>query len=466
MIEIGVFHNGGITLGTRILPSGTRVPDGNLAEIHAALQKTMIGAVRQGILADRVGFDSFYATEHHFQIEGCEVSPNPLMTEMAIAAQTKRIRLGQATNVFPSWHPIRFAEQAAMLDLISGGRLDCGIGRGYQGREVDVLGAAMGATTQDQERNRVYFEECFEIIMKAWTEVSISHQGEFFSIPPRYVKWNHPQTIAMFSEQELERSIDDVLQLGGVDDYGQGANAVEQGTTTLREISVFPQPLQKPYPPFFMPAFSRRTAHWAAENEHGVNVFAITAPASRVKGLMDIYHESSEAAGWPDRHGAGTPWRYGWDGERRRGTSFTRAIHISDPALSNHLDRYKEGVACSWEYLAGFGFLATLNDAGEPPPAPGTKVTMDFLKEKGIMWAGSKDEIIESVVRERETLGAEDLHIMFWFETNGIETELVEEQMQFFGEEIAPVLRREFGGGVDLPDGTTDLNVAPRAMSA
>jgi alkanesulfonate monooxygenase SsuD/methylene tetrahydromethanopterin reductase-like flavin-dependent oxidoreductase (luciferase family) len=84
-------------------------------------------------------------------------------------------------NILPWWHPIRVAEQAAMLDVISGGRLEFGIGRGYQPREAEVFGRPYGATIQDQERNRSYYHEAYEIIMKAWTQPSFSHHGEFFS---------------------------------------------------------------------------------------------------------------------------------------------------------------------------------------------------------------------------------------------------------------------------------------------
>jgi alkanesulfonate monooxygenase SsuD/methylene tetrahydromethanopterin reductase-like flavin-dependent oxidoreductase (luciferase family) len=79
-------------------------------------------------------------TEHHFQPEGPEFSPNPLLVEAAVAAQTKRIRLGQHANITTWWEPVRLAEQAAMLDVLSGGRLEFGIGRGYQPREAEVFG--------------------------------------------------------------------------------------------------------------------------------------------------------------------------------------------------------------------------------------------------------------------------------------------------------------------------------------
>ena len=111
------------------------VNDGDLAATHTSAQRTIVNQVRQGILAEQLGFDYWFQTEHHFQPEGAELSPNPLLSEGAIASRTRRIRLGQAANIVSWWHPIRIAEQAAMLDVISGGRPEFGIGRGYQPRE-------------------------------------------------------------------------------------------------------------------------------------------------------------------------------------------------------------------------------------------------------------------------------------------------------------------------------------------
>ena len=89
------------------------VVGGSLADMHASFQRILVDQVRQGVLAEQLGYDFISATEHHFQPEGPEFSPNPLMAEMAIAAQTRRIRLGQATNIltrgircgWPSWAP-------------------------------------------------------------------------------------------------------------------------------------------------------------------------------------------------------------------------------------------------------------------------------------------------------------------------------------------------------------------------
>ncbi|MDH3296056.1 MAG: LLM class flavin-dependent oxidoreductase, partial [Acidimicrobiia bacterium] len=84
---------------------------------------------------DGHGWDSIWTTEHHFGHEGLEVCPNPILMSCDLAAHTERIRIGQAANIITFHHPIRLAEDLAMLDHLSGGRLEVGVGRGIYPRE-------------------------------------------------------------------------------------------------------------------------------------------------------------------------------------------------------------------------------------------------------------------------------------------------------------------------------------------
>src|SRR6266567_2464217 len=99
MLEVGVFHNGASDLPKKITSDGVVLSDGNLVDAHASVQRVLLAQVRQAILADRLGFNYWFMTEHHFQPEGAEFSPNPVLAETAVAAHTKRIRLGQAANI-------------------------------------------------------------------------------------------------------------------------------------------------------------------------------------------------------------------------------------------------------------------------------------------------------------------------------------------------------------------------------
>jgi len=94
----------------------------------------------QAICADETGWTSMMFAEHHFEIEGYHVTPNPLMLNVYLAQHTKRLRQGQMGLVLPNWNPLRLAEDIAMADHLTGGRLDIGLSRGYQPRSVGVMG--------------------------------------------------------------------------------------------------------------------------------------------------------------------------------------------------------------------------------------------------------------------------------------------------------------------------------------
>lgn len=457
MIDIGVFHNGSVDVPMKEAANGIVIPDGNLAAIHESCKRGVTAVIRQGILADQLGFDSFWQTEHHFQPEGSEYSPNPVLSEMAIAVRTKRIRLGQATNVITMHHPVRLAEQVAMLDIVSGGRVDMGIGRGYQPREVEVMGRNFGATIQDQERNRANFEEAFEIILKCWTELSFSHCGENFSIPPSYTKWNHGQTITLFKEPGMERSVEQVLKLGRPDMYS-GGNPVQATTTVLKEISVFPQPLQNPYPQVWAPMTSDRTIRWAAEK--GINGQFLAENNSRLKRNIEIYHQEAERLKFPDYKNRGA-FKYGWDAEKRRGIVPGRWIHMEQGKLGSR-QRWARGVQLGWDYYGGFGFASILAEANEPFWPQDKRITTEILEQKELAICGSPQKIIDGLMRTKQVCGYDDFAVNVWFETGGLESQEVEDQMQAFAEEVMPVLRRECGGGPKLSESNVDLNVRPQ----
>ena len=129
---------------------------------------------------DRLGFDTFWLAEHHFQPEGYECIPNILMAAVHLAHVTENIRIGCGFNITPMWHPLRLAEDYATADILTKGRTVFGVGRGYHTREVDTFGSPL----LDQEANRNLFEEQVEIIFRSFNEESFSHQGEYYTIPP------------------------------------------------------------------------------------------------------------------------------------------------------------------------------------------------------------------------------------------------------------------------------------------
>ena len=128
---------------------------------------------------EELGYDTFWLAEHHFQPEGYEGILNLLMLGLSLATQTEHLRFGCGFNITPMWHPLRLAEDFAMADHMTKGRIIFGVGRGYHTREVESLGGPL----MDKEANRDIFEEQVEILFKAFNEESFSHRGNYYNIP-------------------------------------------------------------------------------------------------------------------------------------------------------------------------------------------------------------------------------------------------------------------------------------------
>jgi alkanesulfonate monooxygenase SsuD/methylene tetrahydromethanopterin reductase-like flavin-dependent oxidoreductase (luciferase family) len=129
---------------------------------------------------DERGYNTFWMAEHHFQPEGTELIPNLLMMAMHLVNVTTNLKIGCGFNVVPMWHPLRLAEDYAMADILSGGRVIFGVARGYHTREVESFGAPL----LDQNANREMFEEGVDILFKAFEGKPFSHKGKFYTIPP------------------------------------------------------------------------------------------------------------------------------------------------------------------------------------------------------------------------------------------------------------------------------------------
>jgi alkanesulfonate monooxygenase SsuD/methylene tetrahydromethanopterin reductase-like flavin-dependent oxidoreductase (luciferase family) len=129
---------------------------------------------------DRLGFDTLWMAEHHFQHEGYEALPNILMCAVHLAHVTKQLKIGCGFNITPMWHPLRLAEDFATADILTKGRTVFGVGRGYHSREVETFDAPI----IDQNANRELFEEQVEILFKAFDNETFSHRGKHYTLPP------------------------------------------------------------------------------------------------------------------------------------------------------------------------------------------------------------------------------------------------------------------------------------------
>jgi alkanesulfonate monooxygenase SsuD/methylene tetrahydromethanopterin reductase-like flavin-dependent oxidoreductase (luciferase family) len=157
---------------------GTPINERNYSQKELA--KALHKVVQYAKCMDERGYNTFWMAEHHFQPEGTELIPNLLMMAMHLCGVTKNINIGCGFNIAPMWHPLRLAEDYAMADILTGGRVIFGVGRGYHTREVETFGSPL----IDQNANREIFEEAVDVMFKAFAGKPFSHKGKYYTIPP------------------------------------------------------------------------------------------------------------------------------------------------------------------------------------------------------------------------------------------------------------------------------------------
>jgi len=167
---------------THILPTYMPELDGSLRHFYRCMYEQIIEV-------EKLGFDQAWVTEHHFSGYGGNL-PHPPTFLAAVAQMTSRIRLGVAIAVLPLHNPLDLAESYAMVDVMSNGRLDFGVGKGSEPVEYRKFGASRDEATQR-------FTESANIIRQAWSDQPINFRGEFYNcenvnILPKPVQRPHP----------------------------------------------------------------------------------------------------------------------------------------------------------------------------------------------------------------------------------------------------------------------------------
>jgi alkanesulfonate monooxygenase SsuD/methylene tetrahydromethanopterin reductase-like flavin-dependent oxidoreductase (luciferase family) len=167
---------------------------GWLTLAHSASPEHDLAAIdeqlRQACAAESLGFDGVWLTEHNFTGEAVYCDPIPFAG--ALAARTSRIRIGFAVIQLALRHPVRLAVQLALLDNLSRGRLDVGVGRGSIYNEYEYVGYGLRS---DDSRARA--SEALDLLIRAWTEEPLVHEGAYFqarlpALRPRVVQQPHP----------------------------------------------------------------------------------------------------------------------------------------------------------------------------------------------------------------------------------------------------------------------------------
>ena len=134
---------------------------------------------------DQLGYYSMWLAEHHFQSEGYESIPNPLLAALWLAAKTENLKFGCGFNILSLWHPLRLAEDYCMADIFTNGRVILGVGRGYQTREL----ATFGAPSIKSSVNKKQFEAKVEVLLTSLQNREFKLTNEYYQIPPPGLKF-------------------------------------------------------------------------------------------------------------------------------------------------------------------------------------------------------------------------------------------------------------------------------------
>lgn len=362
---------------------------GSKAEISAGMagrrtdlyQRMLVNLGEQGRYLDQHGYYGIAFTEHHFHVEGEEVSTNPVMLDLYIGMQTQNIRVGQLGMVLPSQNPIRVAEDVAMLDQMTKGRAFAGFARGYQPRWVNTLGQHYKGLADNQTDPDAYeklkkelYEEHFEIIMKAWTNPTFSHYGKHWQIPPKGIFW---------AAHNVTRT------------YGRGVD--EKGI--LLEIGTVPEPYQKPHPPLFQPfSFSESSVQWAAK--HDVVPISIVCDKEICTGQFKAAQNGAALAG--KKLGFG------------QGIGLAREIICADTDEEAIAIGRDAGCFIWTKFFEPFGFNAALMKPGEDY----TKIpnTFESMCDRGLTLCGSPDTVSRKLDKLLKELPAEYLWVFYYNE--------------------------------------------------
>jgi alkanesulfonate monooxygenase SsuD/methylene tetrahydromethanopterin reductase-like flavin-dependent oxidoreductase (luciferase family) len=403
-MEVGAFY----------LPSVGRKEDisAGMAGKRTDLYQMMLRELTEQLqYMDGNGYYGCGFTEHHFHVEGEEVSTNPVMLDLYFGMQTRNMKFGQLGNVLPSQNPINLAENIAMLSQMLNGRVFAGFARGYQPRWVNVLGQQIGlsdpASGEDyEELKRSLFEEHFDLIMTAWKNDTFKFQGKHWQVPTQDIKWAAAEVAW---------------------NYGQGCN--KDGY--IEEIGIAPPTFEKQIPDMFMPfATSERSIKWGMER--GIVPVTIMTQYEVVK---EHFRAGMEAA-----NEAGLNYKFG------QGMAMSREVIVADTDEEAEAIAREAGSFIWNNFFVPFGFNAAICKAGEGPfdlPA-----TFETLCERGLVIHGSPD----TVNRKLEALFKQLPVDFFWmFIYNHMPHAACMKSLELMTEKIWPNFSDKIGSAASVP---------------
>ncbi len=350
-------------------------------------------------LADQAEFTTVWLTEHHFAHNGyLNAPPNPILMSCDLAAHSKHIRVGQAPVVLPDWHPIRVAEDIALLDNMTEGRVDFGVARGVNERAT--LQFHPDADRRDNEKSYRLFLECLEIILKAWTNEVFTHKGEFYQFP--VPGWKETNRFLMPLEPEYH-----------------------QPDGEYSAMYIHPRPYQAPHPPVWLMSNAPHTYKMAAER--GFGVIGMSAPSSKLKQCWDSYSQADFPSGQKIESGDGV--------------GVCVVIYVAE-TMEEADKTIRPAINGYYEYLSGARPLgewqrkAYLDEGVEATTDDLEGEWFDFLMRHDLIWVGTADYVAEKIQKLQEDVNLK--HIMLLQQFPGVSYSKILKSMTLFSEKVMP----------------------------
>ena len=371
---------------------------------HEVMQTTR----RHAVMADELGYDRIWLGEHHFDADGTDASPNPIMLATDLAARTERIRMGMAAVSLTLWHPLRVAEDLAILDHFSEGRLDVAFGRGILPIEVMNLNPKAGRW-QGQDESRAIFDEHLAIVRGIWTENPWRYSGERYTFPEPNTRFIHSPGAPMPE--------------GWV---GEDGNLVAMG--------MIPQPFQKPTPPQF--AVTETMTGFRHAGRNGLRPITWYPTGGVLRGLFEAYQQEVAVL-----TGATPPLGQGCGVLRM-------ALLHENPDKARELA--EPGITEFFRFLTRVRGIGVWLDEGEDPADPRfTEMNpWDLLTERNHILVGTPDMVTEKLSAMTKSHGVQNWLLQFG--TPGVANEDVDRSLRLFAAHVMPELRKLDGHPASL----------------
>ncbi len=347
-------------------------------KIGQELYRRYIGELE---LADQLGFDGICVNEHHQTAYGLMPAPNLIAAVLARTTQRARIAiLGRALPLVSN--PVAIAEEFAMLDHLSGGRIITGFVRG--------IGSEYFASAVNPTHSHGRFYEAHELILRAWTEVGP------FRFQGRHYQFEY--------------------------------------------VNLWPRPLQQPHPPVWLPSQgSSETVEWAAAAERKYTYLQTFSPIKAAKKAFDLYRHVAERQGYTS-----DPSQLGWAVPIYVAETDEIARRELQPHIEAFFNKFLR-LPLDMRLPPGYSSIASTKSLIEAKFAlRANAMTIDSLLELGMVVAGSPATVRDRLLALQQELGIG--HLIAMLQVATLPAELTEKNLRLFASEVMPFLRNDMAG--------------------